>query len=108
MQEEIKVIVRLKAKPDCTEQLKDSIIEVLTQAQFEPGYISCQLDVDLDDPTHFLLYERWQTLDDLLTYNSQPYHRTFERTAPELCVEPGNLPPYASKMQAARFREIHP
>jgi quinol monooxygenase YgiN len=64
--EEVKVIVRLKAKPDTIEQLSTKIIKVLTQAKTEPGYIACQLNADLDDPTHFLLYERWTTLEDLL------------------------------------------
>jgi quinol monooxygenase YgiN len=107
MQPEIKVIVRLKAKPDHTEQLKTHIIDVLTQAKSEPGYIACELNVDLDDPTHFILYERWKTMDDLLTYNAQPYHRAFEQLTPKLCVDPGNLPPYSGTMQAARLQTIY-
>lgn len=103
---EVIVIVRLKAKSDAIEHLRTKITHVLEQAKTEPGYITCQLNLDLDDPTHFVLYEQWATLEDLLQYNNQPYHKEFEQMAPALCTEAGNFPSYVEKIQAARFRKV--
>ena len=106
LQQEVMVVVRLKAKADQRAQLQAQITEVLKQSRAEPGYLVCELFVDLDDPDHFVLHERWASLEGLLRYNEQDYHRKFEETAQELSVAAGAMPTYVGNIQAARFQKI--
>jgi quinol monooxygenase YgiN len=103
---EVTVIVRLESLPEETAELRRQIIAVLRKARREPGYLACELLIDLDNPLHFVLYERWRSVEELFAYNNQPYHKEFEKSAQELCGEPGGMPVYVGKIQAARFQTI--
>lgn len=103
---EVTVVVRLKSLPQKTAELQSQIVAVLRTARTEPGCIECELLIDLDDVRHFVLYEQWQSVEELFAYNNQPYHKEFEKSAQELCGVPGEMPIYVGRIQAARFQTI--
>lgn len=103
---EVAVVVRLKALPEKIDELRGQIIAVLRRARSEPGCLAYELFADLNDARHFVLSERWASVEQLFAYNNQPYHKEFENAAQQLCAAPGDFPTYAGKIQAARFREI--
>lgn len=105
--DDVLAIVRFKAKPGMEPVLTEEVADVLRRAREEPGYISCEIYQDNDDKTHFLLYERWQSYNDLMDYNAQPFHKYFvEKRMQELCVAPGEIAALTSVVQAARFTQI--
>lgn len=105
--DEVTAIVRFRAKPGMESAIEKEVGDVLRRARNETGYISCEIYQDNDDRAHFLLYERWQTLDDLMAYNAKDFHKDFvENRMQELCETTKEMPQYVGVIQAARFRQI--
>lgn len=52
--------VRLELRPECVEEWKAAVIDVIEQMSREQAFVSCSIQQDAEDPNCFTLYERWR------------------------------------------------
>ena len=52
--------VTLDLKPECVEEWKASVIQVIDQMSREPAFVGCSMQQHAANPSCFTLYERWR------------------------------------------------
>ncbi|WP_440708124.1 putative quinol monooxygenase [Herbiconiux sp. YIM B11900] len=69
-------ILEFRVKPDVLETAPAVIHEVLTATRAREGALAVEVTVDVDDPAHYLVVERWDSIE------SDDAYRAW-RTTPE-------------------------
>ena len=64
----IYVVATTQVKPDSRDAFIKGAKECIEATRKEKGCIAYDLNRDLEDPTKFLFYERWQSVDALSTH----------------------------------------
>lgn len=70
---QLTVIATIKAKPGCTEELKQELIKLVTPTLNEEGCINYDLHQDHEDPATFVFYENWTTNEALEKHLRSPH-----------------------------------
>ncbi len=55
------VIADLVAKPEHATEVKDILLSFIKPTRQEEGCLTYELNVDNENPNHFLMYENWTT-----------------------------------------------
>lgn len=58
---EITVIAHINARPEDVERVGAALDKMLAPTRAEPGCLQYDLLVDVQDPCHFIFYERWES-----------------------------------------------
>lgn len=82
--------VKLWVKPECIEEWKRAVFEVIEQMSLEEAFVSCYMHQDTQDPNLFTLYERWNepSVDDFLKHQMKPYRIAYDEKLPDLLQRP--------------------
>lgn len=82
--------VRLQVKPECVEEWRLAVREIIDQMSKEDAFVSCYLHQDSQDPNVFTLYERWAepSVEDFLANQMKPYRAAYEAKLPALLQGP--------------------
>lgn len=90
MPQDLVFYVKCHVKPDCVEEWRGAVGEIIERMSQEDSFISCQLHVDAADPTLFTLYERWAepSVEEFLRRQDKPYRREYEARLPALLRGP--------------------
>jgi quinol monooxygenase YgiN len=81
--------VPLRVRPGREEEFLRLLAPVLDAMRHEPSLINAVLHRDPEDPAHFLLYETWADMRDLLEVQMRrPYRAAHEARLPALLREP--------------------
>ncbi|MBW4579460.1 MAG: antibiotic biosynthesis monooxygenase [Tildeniella nuda ZEHNDER 1965/U140] len=51
--------VQFQVKPDCVQEWKDAVVEVINHMAKENTFVTCYMHQDTQDANRFTLYERW-------------------------------------------------
>ena len=79
------LMVQIRAKPGFVGRVIASYSEQARQAASNPGSSIYELNQDTDNPTRFVLYERWANLDAFIAHETASFTlEHFERVAPML------------------------
>ena len=77
----VAVLARVKAKQGMGEQVRRECLDLVAPSRKDRGCINYELHQSLEDPTHFLFYENWESREDLERHLEMPHSLRFdERT----------------------------
>lgn len=62
-----------RAKPGQEDALETALLALVAPTRQEPGALEYHVHRDRTDPTLFVFYEAWESLDHLKTHLEQPY-----------------------------------
>lgn len=95
MSELLYQLVQLEAKPGQEEALL-ALMQTVTQGtRQEPGFLQYDLWQSLDEPTAFVLVERWTDQAGVEFHRQQPHLHEFLREAPAVLARPIVISRYA-------------
>ena len=84
--------VQLQVKPECVQEWKDAVIEVINHMSKENTFVTCYLHRDAQDVNRFTLYERWSELSiEAFIANqleAKSYRKAYEEKLPTLLEYP--------------------
>ena len=82
--------VKLHVKPECVEEWKRAVNQVIELMSTEDTFVTCYLHQDQQDKNLFTIYERWSepTVDSFLKNQMKPYRRDYEAKLPALLQRP--------------------
>lgn len=86
--QQIVMLVTFKVKPEMHNVFKQSLLDDITQACQESGYISMNLFATKDDPNTLFLLERWQNQLALDSHLAQPYTKAVLELAETALIHP--------------------
>jgi quinol monooxygenase YgiN len=82
------VVAKIIAKPGLEEQVKATLLNLITPTRKEAGCINYDLHQSQEDKAHFLFYENWISRKDLDDHLKTPHLEAFLGKAAELLAEP--------------------
>ncbi|HEY9664298.1 MAG TPA: antibiotic biosynthesis monooxygenase [Allocoleopsis sp.] len=84
--------VQLQVKPDCVQEWKEAVTDVIHHMSAEPTFVTCYLHQDTQDANRFTLYERWRepSLEAFIQnqFEAKSYRKAYEEKLPTLLVSP--------------------
>lgn len=82
--------VKLHVKPECVDEWKQAVAEIVERMSHEEAFVSCYLHQDAQDPNLFMLYERWNepSVEAFLHNQDTLYRRAYEAQLPALLERP--------------------
>ena len=82
--------VKLHVKPECIDEWKRAVTDIVEQMSHEAAFVSCYLHQDAQQPNLFLLDERWNepSVEAFLQHQDTPYRRAYEARLPALLERP--------------------
>ena len=84
----VSLVITVRVKPEHRQEFLDLLTPLLDAMRHEPSFIDTVLHNDSDDPTHFMLYETWADLEDLVQVQAQrAYRKAFMDRLPALLAE---------------------
>ena len=83
------VIAYMRAAPGKRDELRQALEALVEPTSQEKGYVNYDLHQSLEDPDRFLLYENWESGEDLDAHLAAPHLRDFAARIPELLDESG-------------------
>ncbi len=86
MSDSLTLLVRIQAKADQAEAVKNSLTDILAPTRAEAGCVSYELYFDDKDPAVFIFVETWQTRAHWEAHNQAPHLKVFLALA-ETAVE---------------------
>lgn len=86
--QQIAMLVTFKVKPEMHDVFKQSLLDDITQARQESGYLSMNLFADKKDPNTLFLLERWQDQSSLDNHFAQPYTKAVLELVETALVHP--------------------
>ena len=88
--DELVFIVQLHLKPECVEDWKRAVIELIDRMSLEDAFVTCLLDQATEDPNVFTLYERWRepSLEAFVRNQMKDYRKRYEEVLPDLLQAP--------------------
>jgi quinol monooxygenase YgiN len=87
----VSVTARFRAKTDCVQKLKESILSLVTPARGDAGCINYDLHQSSEEPEVFLLYENWVSKKLLDEHLAMPYLQAFLGTLDAVLAEPVDI-----------------
>jgi quinol monooxygenase YgiN len=81
------VVAVVRAKEGKEEQLRQSLLAMVTPTRSEPGCIRFQVHQALKDKSLFMSYEVWADVEALQNHMQTPYMKAFMGRAPELAAD---------------------
>lgn len=82
--------VKLFVKPECVQEWKDAVREVIAEMSKEDAFVSCYMHRDAQDATQFTLYERWAepSVAAFLEHQAKPYRVAYDAKLERLLQRP--------------------
>lgn len=82
--------VKLLVKPECVEEWKRAVFEIIERMSVEDAFVSCYLHQDTQNPNLFTLYERWNepSVEAFLKHQMKPYRVAYDAKLPALLQQP--------------------
>lgn len=87
----VSVTARFRAKTDCVQKLRESILSLVAPTRSEAGCINYDLHQSAEDPAVFILYENWVSKKHLDEHLAMPYLQAFLGTADVILAEPVDI-----------------
>ena len=87
----ITVVAVVRAKKGCETALKNVLLELLAPSRAEESCIRYWLHQHSQDPTRFIFYETWTSLDALKEHSQAPHLEAFRAKASALLAGPIDL-----------------
>lgn len=89
---ELVFYVTLNLKPECVEEWKTAVVDVIDRMSKETAFVSCSMQQDAQDAACFTLYERWNepTVEAFLQnqFEGKSYRRDYESRLPGMLRTP--------------------
>jgi len=76
-----------RAKPECAEELRGRLVEMVKHSRSESGCLFYDLHVDRSDPHTFTFLEGWQNQAALDQHDQTPHVKAIIADAPRLTVD---------------------
>jgi quinol monooxygenase YgiN len=87
--------VKYHIKPEYVEEFQEHLFVLVDNMGKEPAFVSAFVHQDIEDPTRFSMYERWQeaSKEDFMTYQmaSKAYRRIYEQRLPDMSATPRKI-----------------
>jgi quinol monooxygenase YgiN len=83
---EINLTVIIKSKPECREELKSILKNLVDNSTKETACLQYDLHQNIEDPNVFIFHEVWKNKEGLDLHKEQSYSLQFNRTS-ELFLE---------------------
>jgi quinol monooxygenase YgiN len=82
--------VKLHVKPECVEEWKQAVNEIIELMSVEDAFVACYMHQDTQDPNLFTLYERWneRSVEAFLEHQMKPYRAAYDAKLPALLQRP--------------------
>jgi quinol monooxygenase YgiN len=84
--------VQFQVKPECVQEWKDLVIDVINHMSAEPTFVTCYMHQDTQDASRFTLYERWRepSVEAFIKnqLEAKRYRKAYEDKLPALLVSP--------------------
>jgi quinol monooxygenase YgiN len=84
--------VQFQVKPECVQEWKNAVMEVVDHMSTEPTFVTCYLHEDAQTTNHFTLYERWREPSVAAFIKNQleakSYRKAYEEKLPTLLETP--------------------
>lgn len=84
----VSVVAYIKAKPGQEAALKPLLMELLAPTRAEAGCLNYDLHQAKDNPSLFLFYENWESLDHLMKHSESAHLKRFREQAGDLLAAP--------------------
>jgi len=84
----ILVNVHIKVKPECRESFLNYMEEMMPICRSDRGNLLYLLKVSIDNPYEFMIYEKWESIEDLKNHSNQPFFKPMLSKLSELVSEP--------------------
>ena len=95
--EPVTVVVRIRAKAGCEEEVRSELRALLAPTRVERGCLNYDMHEMPDEPTLFLFHETWASERDLDRHLMEPHVQSWIAKAERLLAEP---------MQLSRWRKL--
>jgi quinol monooxygenase YgiN len=79
MKQKLPMIVKFTVKKGFIEDVKRALINILEPTRDEAGCLLYELHQDLNDPSIFMFYEVWETVDHWKAHDHQPHIEAFRK-----------------------------
>lgn len=84
--------VQFQVKPDCVQEWKNAVIDVINHMSVESNFVTCYLHQDTQDNNRFTLYERWRepSVEAFIKnqFEAKSYRKAYEEKLPSLLMSP--------------------
>jgi quinol monooxygenase YgiN len=80
------LVVRLQVKEGSGEQFAAAFGKSRRETRKEKGNLAYDLNRDADEPSHYLVYERWKSLADLESHLQTPHVKALLAELPQVIV----------------------
>jgi len=89
-QNDLVFYVKLHVKPECIEEWKDAVKQMIALMSEEETFETCYLHQDTQDTSLFTLYERWSepSVDAFLKNQTKPYRKEYDAKLSNLLQRP--------------------
>jgi (4S)-4-hydroxy-5-phosphonooxypentane-2,3-dione isomerase len=85
-------VVRFNVVPEERERFLSLLEGVLDTMRDEPMFHEAVLHRDPENANHFMLYETWEDLDDVVNVQlERPYRQAWHAALPEILAEPRDI-----------------
>ncbi len=84
----VTVVARIKAKNGMEENVRETLMSLVSPTRSEAGCINYDLHQAIDDKSLFIFYENWASKDDLDKHFGMPYLKAFLEKANDILAEP--------------------
>ncbi|MGI6295939.1 MAG: antibiotic biosynthesis monooxygenase [Armatimonadota bacterium] len=81
-------LVHIKVKPDCVEAFIEASLENSHASVEEAGNLRFDVLQSADDPTHFILYEAYESADDAAAHKGTDHYLLWRDKVAEMMAEP--------------------
>lgn len=85
------VLAKFVAKEERLEEARTFLMSVLAPTRAEKGCINYDLHQDNKEPTHFFLYENWESKADLDAHLASPHLKAYFEIEDQLFAKPANI-----------------
>ena len=89
--QQVTVTAKIKVKPGMEERLKQEILAVVALTRAEEGCINYDLNQSVDNPSLFMLYENWVSMEALTKHLAMPYVKALGAQEQAVVVEPPEI-----------------
>jgi quinol monooxygenase YgiN len=79
MSQKLPMIVKFTVKKAYIEDVKKALLNILEPTRNEAGCLLYELHQDLNDPSIFMFYEVWETVDYWKAHDHQPHIEAFRK-----------------------------
>ena len=84
--------VQFQVKPECVQEWKEAVIEVINHMSTESTFVTCYLHQDTQDANRFSLYERWRepSLEAFIRnqFEAKSYRKAYEEKLSMMLASP--------------------